>query len=303
MNNLFVLFWNNLLPIFLIAGAGYLVGYWKKIPPKPLSQIVFYIFSPALIFNLITSSHLSGADILHIGAITVLTALSLAAIAYLVGRILKLERKLLAALILVVILPNAGNFGLSVNLFAFGDSALAYASIYFSFSVIIMFTVGVLVASMGSVGLKDALLALLKVPSMYAVIIAFIFLAYPLHLPSPVERSISLLSEATIPAMLVLLGLQFQNLTRNLNLRALTAAGVLRLLVSPMLGFGLATVFNLHGPALLATVSESAMPAAVTNTVLATEYDVEPAFVASVVFYTTILSPLTLTPILALLGG
>lgn len=303
MNNLFGLFWNNLLPIFLIAGAGYFVGRWVGISPKPLSRVVFYIFSPALIFDLITNSQLSGQVIVQIGAITILTALALSIITYGVGRILRLERKLLAALILVVILPNAGNYGLSVNLFAFGDEALANASIYFSFSVIIMFTLGVLVASMGSVSLKEALRALLKVPSMYAVIVAFVFLAYHLHLPSPVERSISLLSEATIPAMLVLLGLQFQNLSRNLHLPALTAAGILRLFVSPLIGFSLAAIFNLHGSVLQAVVSESAMPSAVTNTVLATEYEVEPAFVASVVFYTTILSPLTVTPILALLGS
>jgi predicted permease len=60
---------------------------------------------------------------------------------------------------------------------------------------------------------------------------------------------------------------------------------------------------SLQGSALQAGVTEASMPTAVMATVLATEYDVEPAFVTTVVTTTTLLSPLTLTPLLALLGG
>ena len=83
---------------------------------------------------------------------------------------------------------------------------------------------------------------------------------------------------------------------------ALTLSGILRLLVSPLIGYGFAYLLGFQGYALQAIVIESAMPAAVTNTVLATEYDIEPTFVTSVVFYTTILSPITVTPLLAFLS-
>lgn len=302
MTDLLSIFWNNLLPIFLIAGIGFLAGRWLDIPPKPLSQVVFYIFSPALIFTLIAGSQLSGAVILQIGLIVFAIAFILAALAFLLGRSFHLSRKLMAATILVTILPNAGNFGLSVNLFSFGEQALAYASLYFSFSVILMYTFGVVIASMGSVSFKMSLLALLKVPALYAVVLAFIFLAYHLQLPAPLEKGVTLLSDASIPAMLVLLGLQFQNLTRNIHLRALSLATVLKLVISPLLGLGLAAMLGLGSVATQAIASQAAMPSAVTNTVLATEYDVEPAFVAGVVFYTTILSPFTVTPLLALLS-
>jgi len=302
LSNLLDLFWNNLLPIFLIAGIGYLVGRWLRISPKPISQIIFYIFSPALIFDLISNSQLSITTIFQVGAIVTSIALILSLLAYLIGKAFHLERKLLAAVIMLAILPNAGNYGLSVNLFAFGDEALAYASLYFSFSVILTYTLGVIIASLGTVDVKTSFRSLLKVPAIYAVSLAFIFMAYQLQLPLPVERAISLLSDATIPAMLVLLGLQLQSITRNLHITALSISTILRLVVSPLLGFAISLLLGLQGAALQAVVSESAMPSAVTNTVLATEYNLEPAFVASVVFYTTILSPLTVTPLLALLG-
>jgi len=45
------------------------------------------------------------------------------------------------------------------------------------------------------------------------------------------------------------------------------------------------------------------MPTAVMMTILATEYNVEPSFVTTVVFTSTLLSPLTITPLLAYLGA
>jgi predicted permease len=62
-------------------------------------------------------------------------------------------------------------------------------------------------------------------------------------------------------------------------------------------------LFGLQGATRQASILEASMPTAVMCTILATEFDVEPAFVTSVVFVTTILSPLTITPLLSYLGG
>jgi predicted permease len=44
------------------------------------------------------------------------------------------------------------------------------------------------------------------------------------------------------------------------------------------------------------------MPAAVATTVVATEYHLEPSLVTAIVFIGTLLSPLTLTPLLVYLA-
>jgi predicted permease len=59
---LFALFSNNILPIFIAAGAGYLAAKYLKVTPRSVSQIAFYIFSPCLIFNL-PLTQLSGQDV------------------------------------------------------------------------------------------------------------------------------------------------------------------------------------------------------------------------------------------------
>ena len=82
----------------------------------------------------------------------------------------------------------------------------------------------------------------------------------------------------------------------------LALAVALRLVGGIVVGALLAPLFGLDGAARQAGILQAAMPSAVICIILATEYDAEPAFVTSVVFATTVLSPLTLTPLLACLG-
>jgi len=303
LNNLLVLFANNLLPIFIIAGSGVLAGKYLKVSPRPVSQIAFYIFSPCLIFYLLTTNHMDNGDILRMSGFTTAGILILGGVALLLGYLIRLERRLLVAVLLTSMFGNAGNFGLSLSLFAFGETALAHASLYFVTSAILTYTLGVIVVSLGRSSLKNALLGLFKVPAVYATILALVFNTMNWQLPLPLERPVSLLGEAAIPLLLVLLGLQFQNSSWSGQTLALTLSNVMRLVGGPVIAIGLALLFGLQGASRQAGIAQSAMPTAVLTTVLATEYDVEPTFVTSVVFLTTLLSPLTLTPLLAYLGA
>jgi malate permease and related proteins len=106
-----------------------------------------------------------------------------------------------------------------------------------------------------------------------------------------------------VPSMLILLGLQFQEARwtgQNLALGLVTS---IRLLIAPLIAVALTPLFGLQGVARQTAIVESSMPTAVITTVLSSEYNAEPAFVATAIFVTTLLSPITLTPILYLLGA
>ena len=221
----------------------------------------------------------------------------------LIGFALRLEKSLLVALVLTVMFGNAGNFGLSLTLFAFGDSALAYASIYFVTSAILVYTLGVVLASWGKSSLRKSLLGALKVPVIYAAILALVFNLFNWSLPLPIDRTVSLLADAAIPVMIVLMGIQLYNSKWSKHTLSLGLSNFLRLVASPALAFGLGILMNLEGSAFQAGVIESAVPAAVMMTVLATEYDIQPAFMTTAVFTTTLLSPFTITPLLVILGA
>lgn len=303
MSSLLGLFADNLLPIFLAAGIGGLISRFLNTNPRPLSQVIFYVFSPCLVFSLITHSQLSDGDILHMMLFAGLMSVIIGALTWLAGYFLRLERKILAAVMLTSILMNSGNFGLSLNSFAFGDATLSYASLYFVTMSIITYTIGIIIASMGTATLKQAVINLFKIPAIYALLLAFIILRTGWKLPVTLDRTTSLLGDASIPSMLILLGMQLKSVKLRGSIVPLALTNIMRLLVAPALALLLSLAFGFHGPAQQAAVLESAMPAAVITTVLATEYEVEPSFVTAAVFATTLLSAFTLTPILAFLGG
>jgi predicted permease len=297
------LFANNILPIFLASASGYLLAKYVKVNPRSISQLAFYIFSPCLVFKLLTSSQLDHTEILRMGGFAVAGVLLIGLLAWIAGRLFHFERRLLVAVMLAVMFGNSGNYGLSLNLFAFGKDALPYASLYFVVVLLSMYTLGVFLASLGSSGGKAALLGLLKVPAVYATLAALLVNQLGWALPLPIDRTVTLLGDATIPTLMVLMGAQLYHSQWNGQFLALGLANSMRLVVAPFMAIGLATLFGLTGTAFQAGVAQSSMPTAVVMTILATEYNVEPSFVSSVVFTSTLLSPLTVTPLLAYLGA
>jgi len=303
LTELLLLFLNNLLPIFIIAGIGYAVGRFMGVPPRNFSVIAYYVFNPCLVISIFIRNNLSGGDVVRMMSFAMAMFICCGLLAWVIGKLLHLPRRLLSALILTVMLMNTGNLGIPVNLFAFGETAMALASIYFVANFVFANTVGVMIASMGTASLRKALIELLKVPTTYAMILAIMVVQFGWKLPLPIERSIDLLGNAAVPSMLILLGLQFQNARWTGQNLALGMATSIRLLVAPLIAVLMVSIFGLQGVARQTAIVESSMPTAVVTTVLASEYDAEPAFVSLTIFVTTLLSPLTLTPLLYLLGA
>lgn len=295
-------FANNLLPILLLSGAGFVLGRSLKLDSRPLGRVIFYILSPALIFNILTSSKLAVESILLMMGYAAATMIIVAGIAFVAGKIFRLEQSVLTIVVLTSFFANNGNYGLPLISFAFGQEALAYASIYFVTNSLLLYTVGVLIASLGHLQLKDALKGLLKVPAIYAIILAVIFIQTGWSFPSPIQKTVELTSGAAVPAMIILLGLELQKAEWTNNIKALSIPVVCRLVIGPVIGIAMAALFGLDKVASRDGIIEAGMPSAVMTTVLANEYNLDSSLVTAIVFVGTILSPLTLTPLLYFLG-
>jgi len=164
-------------------------------------------------------------------------------------------------------------------------------------------TIGIVIASSGSMSVANAIKGLVKFPAIYALVLGIIFLQFKWQLPSGLDRAVTLLSDAAIPCMLVLLGMQLVNIHLGGHVKPLILTSSMRLVIAPVIAFGLSLLFKLSVPAQQAVVLEAGMPVAVLTTVLAMEFEVETTFVTAAVLITTLLSPLTLTPLLAILGA
>ncbi len=297
------IFYNNIVPVFVAIGVGYALERRFGIQIKSVSRTVFYALSPCLIFSSLVQSTVSGEEFWNITSFQILITLGVALVAWGVARGLRFDRVMESAFLLATLFVNAGNYGLSINLLAFGEAALARAIIYFVVSSVLINTAGVYLASRGKARAFDALVNVFKVPLVYAVLLAVLVNLVKLDLTgSPIFKAVEMMGKAAVPLMLLLLGMQLADtrLTQGIKLAGL--ATIIRLVVTPALAWPLANLLSLAGPTLQACLVEASMPTAVTATVLAIEFDAQPEFVTSVVLLSTLASPLTLTPIIALVS-
>ncbi len=296
-------FVNNLLPILLSAGTGFVLGRTLHPDVKSANRLVFYIFSPCLVFVSLVRAGIAGGEFGRLGLFTVGVSAVMSALAYLLGRAFRLDRQLLASLVIASVIVNSGNYGLAAARFAFGEEALARALVCFVFGTAVTYTAGILIASMGKFTFPKAMVKLLAVPAFYGLIAAAVVRKTSWQVPLFLDRSVTLLSEASIPLMLVILGLQMAEARRWPQRRVLLigAASFLQLVVTPLVALLLARWIGLSDLSRQAAVLQASMPAAVVTTVLALEYDLDATLVTGTVVLTTLLSPLTLTPLIAYL--
>ena len=295
------IFVSDLLPVFVIAGVGFLLARFAGVQVQTVSRLTFHALAPALVFNILATSTLEGSQAGRMTLFYVLVALSAATMARLVAIPLRLDRRALSAFLLVVVCSNSGNYGLPVTLLAFGREALSFASVYFVSSSIFTYTGGVFLAASGKRSVRDALVGVARIPAVYGAAAAALTMSLRIQLPSAVMSPITLLSEAAVPMMILVLGMQLERASKPKRPVVVAAAVVVSLVLTPLVAIGLAHLVGLRGAAFQAGVLQTSMPTAVITTILAVEFDVLPDFVTSVVFASTLLSPLTVTLMIAYL--
>jgi len=295
-------FANNILPIVLLGGAGFILGKSLHLDSRSLGRVVFYIFSPVLIFDIMIQNKLALSEAAIVVVFTVTIILIMGSFAFGLGRLLQLERSALTAAVITTMFANTGNYGLPLVTFAFGEKALPYASIYFVTTTLMFYSVGVLIASLGHMNFKEAALGLFKVPTLYAVALGLLVNTFHWELPLALARAVALASDGTIPLMLILLGLQMTKVEFSENLRALQMSVALRLLIAPLVALVLTALLGIGTVARQGAMTQASMPSMVSSTVLAEEYHLDSKLVAAAVFVSTLLSPITLTLILVFLG-
>jgi predicted permease len=296
---------NVVLPVFLVAGIAALAQARIQFQVQTLSRAAFYVFAPALIFDSLVTSQVGGVGFGQIAAVVLLLTAVMWALGAIVARLLRLEGPTKAAFLTAILIMNGGNYGLSVNLFAFGDIGLAWASLYFTVSAVLSASLGVYLSAYGRNTVRLALRRVAGVPLVYAAALGLVLNLAGWSVPEPVGKAIHLLAQASVPTMLVVLGMKlvetFRAEQRSFHWPALGSVVVARLLLAPALAWLLSGALGLQGLVRNVAVLQSAMPTAVITSILATEFDSDPGFAALCVLITTLASLPTVTLVLNLL--
>jgi predicted permease len=297
------IFVNVVLPVFLVAGMGYVLKRRLDLQIAPLNQAVLYVLMPAFIFTSLLPVDFRSEVPLRITAFAFLLAIMMLLIGFAVARVLRLDRPTANALALTAALPNLGNYGLSVVLLAFGQPGLAAGTLLLAVQMLYGLALAVFVASSGSASLGRAFAEMFRQPVIYAVAAALALNLLNVAPPEFVISALTLPSQAAIPVMLIVLGMNVAGSSGIERPALVSLAAFVRLVVGTLVGWLLAVALGIEGVARDVMIVGAAMPTAVFTILTATQFDARPKFVSDVVVVSTLASIVTVTVVLALLSG
>ncbi len=301
MPELLAVFLNVILPVFAIVALGYLLGGRLELQARTLTRVAYYVFVPAFIFQAISRSQVPLDSALKMLCFIIAAHLLTALVAGGIGRLLGRSKEMIAALVMIAVFGNVGNYGLAVIRFRLGEPAIAPATIYFVAITITAFVVCVGAAGWARGGSKGAIWGVMKTPALWATLPALIVSTGELSLPLMLSRMIGLLADAMIPVMLFALGLQLLEQRRIHFSGDLILASGIRLLLAPAIAFAVAIPFGLNQLETTAGILQAGMPTAILVAIIAKENDIVPSFVTSVVVVSTLASLVTLTLLMVML--
>ena len=280
-----------LLPVSLIILIGFIAAHYLSLEQKTLSQLFVYILSPALLVSSLYRTQLSTQSIAGLLGGFALISVILYCVATTLGKILKLKPDIQQSLIATTILPNTGNLGLSLNAFVYGETGLERAIVYLIGAAILMFAITPALLRGG--GLNAGVKLTLKLPIFWAAIAGFALRLLAIKVPENIYLTVNQLGMASISLGLLILGKQLAVTSPRIGFYEI-AASSLRLLLAPMVAYGVGRALQLEGLDLQVLILQSSMPVAVSSLIMVTEFGGNPALVARTVVVSTLLSFLTL---------
>ncbi|AEH06579.1 Auxin Efflux Carrier [Methanothermococcus okinawensis IH1] len=297
-----------MIVIVLLILTGYLSKYLNILKENDrviLNNIVVYMAMPSTIF-LTIMKNVSPVDLpqfLKLPFLIFLTFIMCGIIGYIIGKLLKLNKQSLGGLILVCALGNTGFLGYPVIYGFYGTEGLTRAIFCDMGSVFASLLLGTYIGiKFGKNENSDTSIIkeLLKFPPLMTGVISIILVFFGVSIsnfPDFLVKTLNYLSNATIPLIMLSLGLSLSPSSAKFGAIYGIIASIVRMGIAPLLVFIFSSMFLINGLDKNVLILESAMPSAMMSLVFAVLYGLDVKLVASACFITTVLS-LILLPII-----
>ena len=287
--NIYIKLFEVLFPVFFVIGIGYYLGKKNsKIDTSFITNFAANIGTPAMIVYAVTSTGIT-FDIFKEYFWYYLLAIILFAVVG-IPTLYFLKTKDITRELPPLILPNTGNMGVPICLFAYGSEGLGVSASIASLIIFFHFTVGVFLADR-----KFNLHIILKNPPFYSIIFSAFVLYFNISLPIVVINTTEWLMYATIFLILMSLGIALTRL-KVFSLKKAVISSLVRMIFGPAIGILLIYFFGLSGFAAGVLLIQCSMPSAVLNYLVASIYSPKKIVdsVASTIVVSTLMSFITI---------
>jgi predicted permease len=272
------------IPVFFLVAVGFAFARWKKINLASLTEVIVYLGTPSLVFTSLAGKPLYAADVLILlcGILAIYAGVGLLIKLYFL--IFRIQSRGFA---LPTMFMNAGNMGIPLALFAFGDAGMQRATLIFVIATCLQYSLGLYIL----IG-RGNWMEIFRLPLIYAAVAGLAVNLLGSKIPELLMQPLSMLGAATIPLMLVTLGYRLYDVE---SLRWGHALGGALLRICG--GFAAANIavmlLGAGGVNRQVLLLYGCLPSAVINFVLTEKYRQDPALAASIVVLSTLISVIT----------
>ena len=279
------------------------IGFLKQSDRDLLSNIVLYIMLPAMVFINLKKATIS-SDMLYLPVLGIALSILLLVPAYIYCKVRKYDERTTWTILLAASLMNTGFIGFPVSLGVFGDAGFLNA-VFFDLSTSVMVVLyGVVLAKKFGGDAREAVKSIVTFMPLWAVIFGLLFNALDINsLGYVLDSILEYLAGATIPMIMLALGLSLDFRNVGENFTDSIVVSVIKLVISPLIILVLLMLLNIHGMVFNIAILEAGMSTAGNALVLAISYNLDKDLMGSLIFTNVVLSIVTLTAIISFLTG
>ena len=297
-----------ILGILVIIGvvAAHLKILTKEVN-QSVSQVVFYITLPLLLFSSISSIQMKTEIITNSVMVFVFTFAALFMLYWLArlsAFLFELKDETRTIHIVHTLFGNTIFLGFPLIKAVYGEEGLLYAMVYQLASDIVMWTIGVSMMQnqkQGRSGMLENLKALIN-PCTIAFLIGFVVMILGIHIPYVISNPLSNMGQTTIPLSMLYIGgmLAFIDIKGMLSHSYVFAMSINKMLISPIIIFLIMYFLNriiqfqISFIALSVIILQVAMPGMATIVILSKRYGLDDRHATENVFVSTVLSIISL---------
>ncbi len=306
---------SSLLPVVLLIGIGYVAGragWIRSEATRDLSNLVFMVLTPALLFRTMSTVHVEQLDFKPVAMYFVAAALLFAAILLWQG----ITRRS-AVLALAATFSNTVMIGVPLVGLAYGQAGLVMLFTLISVHALVLLTLATVVLELAVAreaaatrGDQHMMLTVLGAvrngiihPVPLPIILGLLFAQTGLTLTPLLDKPLLLLSNAFGPIALLLVGVTLTHVRVGQHLRGAIGLALIKNLAFPALVAGLSWSLGLSGLSLSVMIVAASMPIGANVFLFSQRYQVAQELVTASVAVSTALALLTVSLVMGLLGA
>lgn len=276
----------SILAIYLFIVVGFIakMSFKEAIDDKTITIINVYFLQVFLTFWGLLIRPVD-ATLFLAPSIYLFISLLVLVISAVVAKKLFSDQKEYSIATVAAIIGNTGNLGIPLNIAIFGEESIPYTTIINLMNVFIVYTIGVYYYSRGSFDTKSSLKNIVKLPILWAAMIAISLSVYGYKPSEEIMKMLMMGAYASIVMQLFLFGIYLYGTKINEISRSLTTWVMgLKFIFLPFVAFMILSNIDIDKTVKGIIFIELLVPLAIANVNFASLYECRPKVVTALVF-------------------